>query len=107
MGYHVEAVSLPPHTATTHPIGFEHDDRSIEVPNELGSLWLVVTSTEGEIAAQATFAATPSCILCDTIEVVDEHRRKGIATALYDFAELIFGGLTQPSGVLTDDAKAF
>lgn len=107
-GYRFAVTALPAATGTTHPLGYDFDDRSIDVPNEWGSLWIRILDNAGnDLGGGATFAATERSVMCDTIDVPEEHRRKGIATSLYDLAEHVFGLVTEPSPILSEDAKAF
>lgn len=107
-GYRFSCVVLPPNTGTSHSLGHDHDDRGIEVPKDWGSLWVQILDEDGNyLSGAATFAASEKSVMCDTIEVPEEHRRKGIATYLYDRAEEVFGVPAEPSPILSPEAEAF
>lgn len=107
-GYRFSCVVLPPNTATSHPLGHDHDDRDIAVPKDWGSLWVQVLDHAGDyLGGAATFAASEKSVMCDTIDVPEEHRCRGIATGLYDLAEEIFGVPAEPSPILSQEAEAF
>lgn len=106
--YRFSCVVLPPDTATSHPLGHDHDDRDIAVPKDWGSLWVKILDSSGDyLGGAATFAAGEKSVMCDTIDVPEEHRCKGIATSLYDLAEEVFGVPADPSPTLSPDAEAF
>ena len=107
-GYRFACVALPPNTATSHALGHDFDDRSIEVPKDWGSLWVQILDDAGNyLGGAATFAASEKSVMCDTIEVPEGHRFKGIATRLYDLAELVFEVPAEPSPTLSPEAVAF
>jgi hypothetical protein len=93
----------------SHHLGHENDDRGItKVPKNWGSLWVKILDDAGNyLGGAATFAASEKSVMCDTIDVPEDHRRKGIATYLYDLAEAVFGVAAEPSSLLSDDAKKF
>ena len=92
-----------------HHIRQKYDDRSIQVPNENGSLWITVRrdDSQGASVAEAVFASTQRTVQCDTIEVHRDFRLLGIATKLYDLAEEVFDAPVVPSETLSEDAMQF
>jgi len=46
-------------------------------------------------------------VRCDLIAVQEPHRRKGIATVVYELASEIFDAPVVPATVQSDDARAF
>lgn len=87
---------------------WECDDRSIQVANTSGSVWMKVFEPHNKSPiAWATFAADHQVVRCDTIEVEYQHRRKGIATALYVIASCIFEAPVIPSDDLSQDSRLF
>ena len=108
-GYFFDVAVVPSKLPFNHPARDRFDDRAIAVPNELGSVWVTVYSHEDKssIAAVATFAATNDSVRCDSVEVNLTHRRRGVATPLYDLASKVFELPIVPSDTLSEDAKAF
>lgn len=108
-GYFFLITIVPPGLPVDHPARERFDDRSIDLPHELGSAWIIARQNgrEGTIVATATFAATREAVRCDSVEVDKKHRRRGIATALYDLAARVFERPVEPSDNLSEDAKAF
>lgn len=77
---------------------WDSDDRSISVPNTSGSLWFRVYPRSGQMPiAAATFAADAAVVRCDSIEVEELHRRRGIAKHAYLLAACIFEAPVVPS----------
>ena len=107
-GYYLQFTVVPPGLSSSHPSREMNDDRSIEVPNELGSLWCRIFQSDNRTpVASAVFAASRDSVLCDTIDVHEAHRRKGLATFLYNLAEQIFEVPAAPSEILSDGSQAF
>ena len=100
---------VPPCLPNTSRIRDEFDDRSIEVPHENGSLWIRVHTAKGDhaFAGHAVFGASFISTQCDTIQILQGFRRRGIATFLYDLTEEIFEVPVEPSSNLTGDARKF
>lgn len=103
-----KVVKIPAGLADTDPIRERYDDRSIEVPKSAGSIWVEVrTSTDASLAAWATFAADDREVRCDTVDVMPDYRRLGIANALYQLASELFEAPVVPSDTLSEDARLF
>jgi hypothetical protein len=101
-------VALPPNTGCSHSYDSSFDDRSVDLPKSWGTIWFRVRDTTcGGHIGHATFAASPLSVICDTIHIDDDHRRRGIATQLYDLAEKVFAVPAVPSHILSDEAEAF
>ena len=107
--YHFVFVLVPPKLPYDHPARQDFDDRSIDVDNELGSAWIkgYCGPANDNPVVVATFAATTDAVRCDTIDVVEAHRRRGIATTVYDSVGELLSLPVVPSDVLSDEAKAF
>lgn len=105
--YRAEAYCVPPCLPATHRVRQRFDDRSIPLPKVLGSVWFEVWEPGGGLVAQATFAGGAATVQCDGIDVDADHRRKGIATAVYNIASSIFAAPVVPAAVQTADAKVF
>jgi len=107
-GFLFKVVKIPPGLASTHPARERCDDRSIHVPKSAGSVWIEVwTSTGASLAASATFAADAEAVRCDTVDVMPDYRRLGIATVLYRLASELFEAPVVPSETLSEDARLF
>lgn len=107
-GYRLQKCTIPPGLPSNDRDRNGHDDRDIQVPKTNGSLWCTVFEVNtGDIVAVATFAASRKSVMCDTIDVDANHRRKGIATALYDLSETIFAVSVVPSSIQSPDSKKF
>ena len=103
---HISAV--PPDLSTNHFARDFADDRSICVPKTSGSVWFNVFMVgSGNPIASAVFACDSSVVRCDTVEVVPDCQRQGIASALYHQASAIFDAPNAPSDNLTSDGHAF
>jgi hypothetical protein len=108
VGYRVKIITVPVNLPTDHRIRCPYDDRSIIVPNTHGSIWMEVYEEGNDIyIAHGDFAATEESVMCATVEVNQHHRRKGIATVLYDLAEKLFEQHVVPSPGHSEDAQAF
>lgn len=105
--YRFEAAAIP--AGLSHrEAPWECDDRSVDVVNTSGSLWVRVFCDEQDTPiAVATFAADDEVVRCDTIDVNVEHRCRGIANALYHLAACLFEAPVVPSGNLLDGGEAF
>lgn len=77
------------------------------MPKSFGAIWFDVSTWQGGFVAQATFAADADAVRCDTITVNPAHRRKGVATSLYEIASEMFQGPVVPSDNQTAEAEAF
>lgn len=97
----------PARLPTNDRVRDRFDDRTIAVPKAPGSVWFEVWDPQNALAAHVTFAAEGQSVRCDGIEVEQPHRRKGIATALYQLASEIFAGPVVPAQVQTIEAKMF
>ena len=85
------------------------DTRTINVPAERGVVWVCVylDDTCIEPIGWAQFALSEVGNHCVSVSVDDVYQRRGIASAMYDVVERLFGCEIQPSSVLSDDAKLF
>lgn len=105
--YTVEIVALPagfPYQEAP----WDFDDRSIEIPNKAGSLWLhVFIEDRSSIVAYAIFAGDDDVVRCSDIHVAEGHRRKGLATSLYQMAASFFEAPIVPSRMLLNDGALF
>lgn len=107
-GYDLECVVVPANFDVGDPRIHDYDPRSISIPQTSGAVWFrVLEAGTDRYIGHATFAADEFAIRCDTIDVSSSHRRKGIATALYDYVEDIFDALTQPSELRSEEARLF
>ena len=107
-GYDLECVVVPANFDVGDPRIHDYDPRSIAVPQTSGAVWFrVLVAGMDRYIGHATFAADEIAVRCDTIDISPSHKRKGIATALYDYVEEIFDALTQPSELRTEQARLF
>ncbi|MCB2402263.1 MULTISPECIES: GNAT family N-acetyltransferase [Rhizobium/Agrobacterium group] len=107
-GYDLECVVVPANFDVGDPRIHDYDPRSIAVSQTSGAVWFrVLEARTDRYIGHATFAADEIAVRCDTIDISPSHKRKGIATALYDYVEDIFDALTQPSELRTEEARLF
>ena len=87
---------------------WENDDRSLEVPNVSGSIWIRAYE-RGKTAqvAYAFFEGDADLVRCDDVNVDEIHRRQGIATFLYRLASFLFEAPIVPSDRLLEDGVKF
>ena len=106
---YVATVTLvPAGVPASDAIREDHDDRSLHVPCSSGSVWCDVhMQDQGAFAANAVFGADDEVVRCDTIDVMQDHQRKGIARHVYEIASCVFGAPVVPSGILSEGAKKF
>lgn len=108
VGYYFDLSLVPPGLPTQDQARFEFDDRSITYDCTNGSLWFrIVEEASQSHVGHATFALGDGVIICDSIDIRCDHRRKGIATSIYDLIERLFEIAIKPSDVQTDCAKEF
>ena len=106
--YDFHAALIPPHLEDRDALRASYDDRSLHVPCGCGSIWFHVYERHGgAFVATAVFAADEDSVRCDTVDVMPDHRRKRIATALYQWASALFEAPVVPSMVLSEEAKLF
>lgn len=106
-GYEFQAIGLPSGEKYISGI-WECDQRSVLVPFNAGHLWLRVTScADGTLAAYAIFGGDSGILQCDSINVLEEHRRRGIALALYQWSACIFEAPVTPTNKRTTLSKLF
>jgi hypothetical protein len=106
--FELVAMEVPPGLARDDPHRSIFDDRSIEVPKSHGSLWCdVQLKSDGSFVGKAVFAADDEVARCDTVDVMPEYRRRGLAAALYQLAADIFEVPVVPTDLRSDDAIAF
>lgn len=105
--YRVVMWCVPPGPPEDVRIGERFPEGSIEVPKSFGAIWFDVSTRQGGFVAQATFAADADAVRCDTITVSEAHRKKGVATSLYEIASDMFQGPVIPSDNQTSDAVGF
>lgn len=106
--YQVTVTELPPDLTSTHPLTGILDPRSIKVPKTAGSIHLLLeTQDRKHTVATAVFAAVEDVVRCDSIDVMPDYRRQGVATGLYRLASRIFRAPVVPTDNQTEDAKAF
>lgn len=100
---------VPPNLGANTNERMRFDDRSIDVPAVNGSVWIQVALNDrpNEIVAHATFGVGFDSVQCDSVDVRQDHRRRGIATITYDIAGKIAGVEVEPSSNQTPDAKLF
>ena len=106
--YQATVTELPPGVTHTHPLTDILDPRAITVPNTAGAIHILIeTQDRKHIVATAVFAADEDVVRCDSIDVMPDFRRQGVATGLYKLASRIFRAPVVPSDNQTEDAKAF
>lgn len=105
--YRVEAYCIPPGPTADVRVRDRFDNRTIELPKDLGSIWFEVFDRSGGWAGSATFAGGDGAVQCDLIQIEPAHRCKGIATLLYQIASSTFEAPVIPSITQSDEAKAF
>lgn len=106
--YQVTVTELPPGLSASHPLTGILDSRSIKVPKTAGAIHLLVeTRDHKQMIGVAVFAADEDVVRCDSIEVMPDYRRQGVATGLYRLASRIFRGPVVPSDELNENDKAF
>ncbi|WBO24320.1 hypothetical protein [Sphingomonas abietis] len=107
-GYAAIVTLVPTGLDTQDPLRERHDDRSIDIDNTMGSVWIDVVDPENDaVVATAVFAADAQAVRCDTVDVMLPYREKGVATALYRIASRVFDAPVVPSGLLSDEAQLF
>lgn len=106
-GYEFEAILLPGNEGFNDG-DWDCDEKSIDVPYSNGHLWLRVTICGSkDRVAWATFGCGSTTVQCDTIEVLDDFRRKGIASQLYQIAACAFSAPVIPTGKQSPLANLF
>lgn len=106
-GVQITATFVPPGLPSSHNLRAIFDDRTIAVLKSEGTLWLNGT-VRGHHIAHAYFGVGSTQICCDTVDVHLNYRRKGLATAMYDFAEdLVARPAVQSEVFLSTDAPRF
>lgn len=106
----LEAVAtvVPPDVDAQDRLRERYDDRSIAVAKTMGSVWIdVVDRATGGHAATAVFAADALVVRCDTVDVMQDYREKGVANAMYKIASRIFAAAVVPSDNLSPAAERF
>ena len=106
-GYRIGVYVIPPETGDNHSFPENFDDRSIGVPKDHGSVWARVYDEENNIVGNATLASDGNAVRCDSIDIDEQHRCKGLATTIYEAASHIFGCPVVPSDILSQEAKGF
>jgi len=106
--YKIAAYRLPSSFNHCPDLHEDIDCRDIAVPKERGVLWCHV-HYEGQNppVARGIFGAGSNSIQCDEVHVNNGHRRRGIATALYQLANIIFDDIVVKSPVVIDDGPLF
>jgi len=97
-GFLVEMAAVPPSLPLNHEARRLYDDRSIDVPNVNGSLWIWVRhpKIKGWVA-QVVFVAGDKSVLCDNFHIDYRYRCMGVAATLCDFAADYFELPVHPS----------
>jgi hypothetical protein len=91
-----------------HEAPWESDDRSISVANTSGSLWFRIYPKGSETPiAIATFAADADVVRCDSINVDEAHRRRGIANHAFWLAACFFEAPVVPSSTQLSGGQLF
>jgi GNAT superfamily N-acetyltransferase len=102
------ATEVPAGLATEDPHRSLYDDRTIEIPSSNGSLWCDVERADGAaFVGKAVFAADAEVARCDTVDIMPQYRRQGLAAALYQLAADIFETYVVPTNLRSNDAIAF
>lgn len=106
--YEVDWIALPTNVKVDDDILEIFDPCTVSPPKTNGVLCCNVYVFEGrEYVGFAHFGADENSIVCSGIDISKDHQRKGIATLIYDHAELVFNGVTKPSNTQFQGAVEF
>lgn len=75
--------------------------------DEHGQIQVVARDANGDVAGELGATGKRNGNPMGDVYVLKQHRRQGLATAMYDYAESKIGNKFVPSAVLTDDGDLF
>lgn len=108
-GFHIIGTVQPADHSSASSSSECYDIRTAGHPHEKGGLWIDVyeDDTMQNRIGWAQFSGSVDACRCENINIEASYRRSGIASALYDLAEVVFGMSAVPTANKSQLAAQF